>query len=81
MASILQLTEEALALPLEERIRLAQRLWASLNPTADASEKKVQEAEALDLAERRDAELDRGSVQAVSHSEAIARARKSLGCE
>ena len=80
MASISQLTEEVLALPLEERIRLAQRLWASLQPATDASVRS-QETDALELAERRDAELDGGTVQAVSHSDAIARARKSLGCE
>jgi len=80
MASISQLTQEALSLPLDDRLQLAQRLWASLQPSPDATVED-QEREALDLADRRDADLESGSVEGVSHADAMAKARKSLGCE
>ncbi len=80
MASISQLTQEALSLPLDDRMQLAQRLWASLQPSPDATVED-QEREALDLADRRDADLESGSVEGVSHADAMAKARKSLGCE
>ena len=80
MASISQLTQEALSLPLNDRMQLAQRLWASLQPSPDATVED-QEREALDLADRRDADLESGSVEGVSHADAMAKARKSLGCE
>lgn len=80
MADISQLTQDALSLPLDDRIQLAQQLWASLEPTTDASVED-QESELLDLADRRDADLESGSVDGVSHADALAQARKSLGCE
>ena len=80
MASISQLTQEALSLPFDDRMQLAQRLWASLQPSPDATVED-QEREALDLADRRDADLESGSVEGVSHADAMAKARKSLGCE
>ena len=80
MANISQLTQDALSLPLDDRIQLAQQLWASLESSDDAIVED-QEREILDLADRRDAELETGSVEGVSHADALAKARKSLGCE
>lgn len=80
MSDLSQLTRQALALPLDDRIQLAQELWASVGPSAvDSVDKEV--TEALDTADRRDAELASGAVQGISHDDAIARARKSIGCE
>lgn len=80
MADLSQLTQDALSLPLDDRIQLAQRLWASLEPATDAGAED-QESDLLDLADRRDADLQTGSVKGVSHADALAMARKSLGCE
>ena len=80
MADISQLTQDALSLPLDDRIQLAQQLWASLQSSDDAFVED-QEREILDLADRRNAELETGSVEGVSHADALAKARKSLGCE
>jgi hypothetical protein len=80
MADLSQLTQAALGLPLDQRIRLAQELWASLQPEeADGVAGEIRDAS--EEAERRDAELDSGSVTGISHEEAIETARKSLRCE
>ncbi len=81
MTDIRQLTADALALPLEERLRLAQKLWASC-PQSDSKGPETGDArEAIDIALERDRELEVGSVQAVSHEDVMQQARKSLGCE
>ncbi|WP_152054474.1 addiction module protein [Tautonia marina] len=71
------LTERLLALPLADRIELAEVLWQSigegLRPTT--------EAEALADARRRDAELTSGAVQARSHEEIMTAARRAIGCD
>ena len=69
-----QLTNEALALPLNERVRLAQQLWASLQESVDNEESVT-----LDVAKQRDEDLENG-LEGIPHSEALARARKSLEC-
>ncbi len=80
MANLSQLTQAVLDLPLHERVRVAQELWASLQP--GGSEDVADETEdALRLADRRDAELDAGSVTGISHDQAMETARRSLGCE
>jgi putative addiction module component (TIGR02574 family) len=57
--------EEALALPLQERAKLVERLLESLDNLPE------QEAEALwlDVAERRAQEIDKGQVQLVTPEE------------
>lgn len=57
--------EQALALPLEERAKLVERLLESLDNLPE------QEAEALwlDVAERRAREIDEGRVQLVTSEE------------
>lgn len=80
MSTMAQLTRDALSLPLDDRIRLAQRLWDSLQQPENA-DGIDDEAKALELAHQRDAELAGGSVEGVSHADAMAKARKSLECE
>lgn len=57
--------EEALALPLEDRVRLAERLLESLESLPE------REAESLwlDVAQRRAREIDEGKVQLVTPEE------------
>jgi putative addiction module component (TIGR02574 family) len=73
-----QLTKEALALPLSERIDLAQVLWESIHSGAGTA---LDNDDALQLAIRRKAEVDSGAVQGVSHREAMEAARRAIGCE
>jgi putative addiction module component (TIGR02574 family) len=76
MTDLSHLTQAILDLPLHERVRIAQELWASLQPNDGAVENET--ADALTLADRRDAELDAGSVDGISHQQAMDAARKSL---
>ena len=57
--------EEALALPLEERVKLAERLLESL----EALPEKEAESLWLDVAQRRAREIDEGKVQLVTPEE------------
>ena len=75
-----QLTQELLALPLSERVDLAQALWQSINEapglaTAD------EEREAVALAKQRDAELASGAVNGRSHEQVMETARRTLACD
>ena len=71
-ASIDFLEEQALQLPPEVRVQLADRLLASLNSTAEVQETWTVEAE------RRLAELEGGSVAGLPVEESIARARSAI---
>jgi putative addiction module component (TIGR02574 family) len=66
--SIQQLKAEALALPISERVSLAQTLWESIEsdlPEAD-------EDSVLNEAIRRDGEMASGAVKGRPHGEVIA---------
>ena len=69
-----QLTAEALALPMEERVSLAQALWKSIN----AGLAEADEASAIAEAIRRNDELSSGAVTARSHEEVMDAARRAL---
>lgn len=71
-----QLTSEAMALPLSERVSLAQALWQSID--ADLSE--TDESDAVAEAIRRDKELSSGKVMGRTHEEVMQAARTALGC-
>ena len=65
-----------MALPLSERVALAQTLWRSINAgLADADER-----EAVREAARRDQELTSGTVAARTHEEVRQAARRAVGC-
>jgi putative addiction module component (TIGR02574 family) len=73
MSSQLEVVEaEALKLSAEERVRLADRLLASLSEDAG-----VEEAWAAEV-ERRIAEIESGRAQLIPAGEAITRARAAL---
>jgi putative addiction module component (TIGR02574 family) len=67
------LTTQALALPLDQRVELVQRLWQSM-------EGQIEEDESL-FAEiaRRDAEMNQRSARTYSHEEVLRDAKKILG--
>jgi putative addiction module component (TIGR02574 family) len=71
-----QLTTEAMALPLSERVTLAQTLWQSI----DAGLADADEHEAVREAIRRDLELSSGAVVGRTHEEVMQSARRAIGC-
>lgn len=72
-----QLTEEAMALPLEERVSLAQSLWQSISDgLAD-----IDQRDAIVEATHRDRELSSGTVVGRTHEEVMQAARRALGCD
>ena len=72
--SIEQLAEEALALPIEARALLADRLAESLDPADDEQFRKLWATEAL----RRRDEVREGRVQTIPGDEALARIRQKF---
>ena len=71
-----QLTSEAMALPISERVSLAQALWQSI----DAGLAAAKDREAIAEAIRRDEELSSGEVQGRTHEEVMRAARRAIGC-
>jgi Putative addiction module component len=70
------LAEQVLALPLEERIGLAEALWKSIGHGLAAGD----EREATEQALRRDAEISSGAAVSRSHDEVMKSARRAIGC-
>jgi putative addiction module component (TIGR02574 family) len=71
-----QLTTAAMALPLAERVSLAQSLWQSI----DTGLADTNEHAAVREAIRRDAELSSGAVAGRTHDEVMRAARRAIGC-
>ena len=61
------LIEQVLALPLEERVGLAEALWQSIGDGLTASD----ERDAIEQAIQRDAELTSGTVRGRTHKEVM----------
>jgi putative addiction module component (TIGR02574 family) len=72
--SIDQIGAEALKLPLWERALLAGSLWESIEDPYELLIGRDDE-EAIELALKRDAELESGAVKALSHEELMSRLR------
>ena len=70
-----EVIQQAMALPLEERIGLAEVLWQSISEGLPAGD----EREALNEAAKRDAELTSGSVVGRTHEEVMQAARRAIG--
>jgi len=70
------LTDAALALPLPDRVTLAQTLWDSI----DAGLPDTDEASAVKEAVQRDAELSSGLVAGMTHEEVMKTARRATEC-
>lgn len=63
MSNLKELEEEALALPPEERERLVLAMWGSLEGVSTL------DPEGIEVALRRDTEIEEESLQTISHSE------------
>lgn len=66
------LTTQMLALPLDDRLELAQRLWQSLEGQLSEDEELFAEIE------RREAEVASGAVKPIPYDEAMREVRESL---
>ena len=72
-----QLMADAMALPLADRVLLAQALWESIDaglPDTDATA-------AVNEAIQRDQELSSGKVAGRTHEEVMRAARRALECD
>ena len=74
------LTQQVLALPLPERVALAQALWESINEAHDIDTHRS-EREAVDQARQRDADLTSAAVVGRTHEEVMEAARRVLECD
>lgn len=74
-----QLTEKAMALPLPERVTLAQSLWQSIGG-GNTGRGADMEHDALEQADQRDLEIASGRVKGRTHEQVMKAARKSIGC-
>ena len=72
MSNVTRLEKEILALPPEERERLALAAWESLETQSDNPD-TLPDQEGITLAQQRDTELQSGSVQPLTHSEFLRR--------
>jgi len=72
------LTQQVMALPLAERVALAEALWESIDAPAELAR---EERQALAEALRRDQELSDGTVEPRTHKEVMAAARRAIGCD
>jgi hypothetical protein len=72
-----QLATEAMALPLAERVALAQALWESI----EGRVKDTDETAVVQEAVCRDEDLSSGAVVGRAHETAMQAARRAFGCE
>ena len=73
--SVQELKQEAMSLPLAERVSLAQALWESIDAGLPDTDERAAVAEAI----RRDGELSVGRVAGRTHEEVMQAARRALG--
>ena len=69
-----QLTAQAMALPLAERVSLAQTLWESIDAGLPDADERAAIAESIRL----DQELSSGAVTGRTHDEVMDAARRTL---
>jgi putative addiction module component (TIGR02574 family) len=75
--SIEQLSRQALALPLPERVALAEALWQSIDERGEV-DADDEEREAVEQARKRDAELVSGVITGRTHYQVMEAARRVL---
>lgn len=73
MNNVMALEEELLALPAAERERLATAAWESLFSDPSAAGDPAIDPEGVEIAARRDTELESGRVKAIGHAEFLRR--------
>ena len=74
MSTLTDVTREALSLPVEDRVLLAQRVWDSIEHFATADVEKAW----MDEADRRWREIEEGKAQCLPADEVMRRARAGL---
>ena len=72
-----ELIADAMALPLSERVSLAQALWESIDAGLPDTDERAAVAEAV----RRDRELLSGAVTGRTHEEVMEAAQRALKCD
>lgn len=72
-----ELRQEAMALPLAERVSLAQVLWESIDAGLADTNQQAAILEAL----ARDQELSSGTVVGRTHDQVMQAARRAIGCD
>jgi putative addiction module component (TIGR02574 family) len=72
-----QIKQEAMALPLSERVSLAQALWESIHAGLADTDQQAAAREAI----RRDEELSSGAVVGRSHEQVMQAAHRAIGCD
>jgi putative addiction module component (TIGR02574 family) len=72
-----ELIADAMALPLADRVSLAQALWESIDAGLPDTDEHAAIAEAI----RRDEELSSGKVTGRTHEEVMRAARHALECD
>ena len=72
-----EIIADAMALPLAERISLAQALWESIDAGLADSDELASVKEAI----QRDQELSSGKVKGRTHEEVMEAARRALNCD
>ncbi|MEO5754480.1 MAG: addiction module protein [Chthoniobacterales bacterium] len=72
-----KIQQEAMALPLSERVSLAQALWESIDAGLADTDQRAAVCEAI----RRDQELSSGAVVGRTHEQAMQAARRAIGCD
>ncbi len=72
-----ELTADAMALPLAERISLAQALWQSIDSGLPDTDEQAAVIEAI----QRDEELSSGKVAGRTHEEVMQAAQHALECD
>jgi len=74
-----ELTTQIMALPTSDRADLAQQLWESLHTSEEI--KKIQQQDAIQTAESRDADLSQCLVAGRTHEQVMNNARQATQCE
>jgi putative addiction module component (TIGR02574 family) len=72
-----ELIADVMALPLAERVSLAQALWESIDGGLPDSDQDDAIREAI----RRDEDLSSGKVTGLTHAEVMEAARRALKCD
>lgn len=72
-----QIIADAMALPLAERVAVAQMLWESIDAELHDTDERVAIAEAIERSE----ELSSGKVRGETHEEVMEAVRQALECD
>ncbi len=73
MSNLTELEKEVLNLPPKEREHLVLAAWESLEKGSAALANSAFDPEGIEIAVRRDEEIESGSVQSISHAEFMRR--------